>query len=144
MSTHDDLLQLCAEMHVAGEKLTYETLRNRRGGGSRRDLSGALRAWHQQRARVMADIALKLPDDLAASGAGFVNALWNSMAGRVAERLQDIRLEADVGAHHADQEIDHLHKMIAEQLTEIERLKLQINRFERQSQKGQKSDQTSE
>lgn len=142
MSAHDELLKLCAEMHVAGEKLTYATLGDRRGGGSRRDLSKALRAWHQQRADLLADTALDLPDDIADAGKDFVNALWISMSKRVAERLQDIRLEAGIAANHADQEIDHLHKLLGEQHTEIEKLKHQIERLELQLKRDQEPDQT--
>lgn len=47
MSVHDDLLALCRAMHDCGERITYETLRARRGHGSRRDLARALRAWRQ-------------------------------------------------------------------------------------------------
>jgi len=45
MSVHDELVALCRDMHVAGEHLTYAALLRRRGGGSRRDIARALRAW---------------------------------------------------------------------------------------------------
>jgi hypothetical protein len=45
MSVHDELLALCRDMHAAGEPLTYAALLRRRGGGSRRDIARALRAW---------------------------------------------------------------------------------------------------
>ena len=45
MSVHDELVALCRDMHAAGETLTYTALLRRRGGGSRRDIARALRAW---------------------------------------------------------------------------------------------------
>jgi hypothetical protein len=45
MSVHDELVALCRDMHAAGETLTYASLLARRGGGSRRDIARALRAW---------------------------------------------------------------------------------------------------
>jgi len=45
MSVHDELLALCRDLHAAGERLTYAALLRRRGGGSRRDIARALRAW---------------------------------------------------------------------------------------------------
>jgi hypothetical protein len=45
MSVHDELVALCRNMHAAGETLTYAALLRRRGGGSRRDIARALRAW---------------------------------------------------------------------------------------------------
>lgn len=45
MSVHDELLALCRDIHAAGESLTYASLIARRGGGSRRDIARALRAW---------------------------------------------------------------------------------------------------
>lgn len=45
MSVHDELLALCRDMHAAGETPTYASLLARRGGGSRRDIARALRAW---------------------------------------------------------------------------------------------------
>lgn len=45
MSVHDELIALCRDMHAAGEHLTYAALLRRRGGGSRRDIARALRAW---------------------------------------------------------------------------------------------------
>lgn len=48
MSAHDELLRLCAAMYADGERMTYETLRTRHGGGSRRDIARALKTWRQQ------------------------------------------------------------------------------------------------
>jgi len=45
MSVHDELLAFCRDMHAAGDPLTYAALLRRRGGGSRRDIARALRAW---------------------------------------------------------------------------------------------------
>jgi len=45
MSVHDELVALCRNMHAAGETPTYALLLARRGGGSRRDIARALRAW---------------------------------------------------------------------------------------------------
>ena len=45
MSVHDELVALCRDMHAAGERLTYAALLKRRGGGSKRDIARALRAW---------------------------------------------------------------------------------------------------
>ena len=57
MSVHDDLLALCRDMHTAGESLTYAKLRARRGGGSRRDIAQALRAWQQENPEIPAAVA---------------------------------------------------------------------------------------
>ena len=48
MSVHDEFMALCHDMHAAGEPLTYAALHARRGGGSRRDIARALRAWKQE------------------------------------------------------------------------------------------------
>lgn len=45
MSVYDELVALCRDMHAAGERLTYAALLKRRGGGSKRDIARALRAW---------------------------------------------------------------------------------------------------
>lgn len=45
MTAHDELIALCRNMQAAGETPTYASLLARRGGGSRRDLARALRAW---------------------------------------------------------------------------------------------------
>lgn len=45
MSVHDELVALCRDMRAAGERLTYAALLKRRGGGSKRDIARALRAW---------------------------------------------------------------------------------------------------
>jgi len=52
MSVHDELVALCRDMHAAGETLTYAALLRRRGGGSRRDIARALRAWRLENPKV--------------------------------------------------------------------------------------------
>lgn len=48
MSVHDELITLCRDMNAAGQMLTYETLRARRGGGSRRDIAQAIQVWRAE------------------------------------------------------------------------------------------------
>lgn len=70
MSVHDELLALCRDMHATGETPTYASLLARRGGGSRRDIARALRAWR-----------LENPDGPRAA---------RGRPSRVAARLRDI------------------------------------------------------
>ncbi len=49
MSVHDELMALCRRMRAAGEIITYEELKARRGGiGSRRDIAKALKAFREE------------------------------------------------------------------------------------------------
>lgn len=48
MPVQDELLSLCAMMHADGVPLNYDTLRARRGRGSRRDIGQALRIFREQ------------------------------------------------------------------------------------------------
>lgn len=52
MSVHDELVEMCREMHAAGDTVTYKALHERRGRGSRRDIARAIKAWHAQSIRV--------------------------------------------------------------------------------------------
>lgn len=133
MSVHDDLLALCAEMHATGLKLTYEAIRERRGGGSRRDISRALRSWHRQRAQLLAESAFDRPDDVTVAGGVFAENLWSMISERLSERLREVVMEADLVEFHATQEVDHLHALLGEQLNEIDRLKAELSRLERGS-----------
>ena len=47
MTVQDEILALCTKMHAAGEVVTYEAIRSRRGGGSKRDISQALKGWRK-------------------------------------------------------------------------------------------------
>jgi len=129
LAVHDELLALCADMHAAGERLTYDALRDRRGGGSRRDIARALRVWHARRARFLAETALDLPDDIREEAGAFGARMWARMAGRFADRIQDMQTEADLSAHHAEQEIAHLHTLLSESLTKIDQLEAKIARM---------------
>lgn len=131
MTVHDELLALCAEMHAEGAKLSYDAIRTRRGGGSRRDISKALLAWHQKRTRDLSDVALELSEDVERLGAEFARSLWVAMAQQAAEKLQEVRSEADITAHFADEEIAHLHAIIGGQLSEIDGLKARIEKLEK-------------
>lgn len=122
MTVHAELMALCAEMHAAGMKLTYEAIRERRGGGSKRDISHALRSWHVQRARLLAATAPIPPDELNAVGAELVAKLW----ARVVEEFSQCLIEMQVDAHHGEEEVAHLHKLLGEQNDEIDRLKAEI------------------
>lgn len=132
MTVHDELLALCAEMYAEGAKLTYDSIRARRGGGSRRDISRALLAWHQKRTRDLSDVALEISEDVERLGAEFARSLWVAMAQQAAEKLQDVKTEAEITAHYADEEIAHLHGIIGDQLTEIDGLKARIEKLEKQ------------
>lgn len=129
MSVHDELLALCDEMHSIGLKLTYEAIRERRGGGSRRDISRALCSWHCQRANVLADSAFDRPDDVTIAGGTFAENLWSMISERLSERLREVVMEANLVEFHATQEIDHLHALLAEQLNEIDQLKAQVRQL---------------
>lgn len=48
MAVQDKIIALCSEMHAAGEVVSYEAIRSRRGGGSKRDISEALKVWREQ------------------------------------------------------------------------------------------------
>lgn len=52
MSVHDELVEMCRQMHAAGDAVTYKALLERRGRGSRRDIARAINAWHEQSYRV--------------------------------------------------------------------------------------------
>ncbi len=131
MTVHDELLALCHEMHAEGAKLTYDSIRARRGGGSRRDISRALLAWHQQRARDLSAVAIDLSEDVERLGAEFVRSLWSAMAKKVADKLQEVKAETQIAAHYADDEIAHLHGIIGDQLNEIDAMKARIQELEK-------------
>lgn len=131
MTVHDELLALCHEMHAEGAKLTYDSIRARRGGGSRRDISRALLAWHQQRARDLSGVALEFSEDVERLGAEFVRSLWSAMVQQAAEKLLEVKTEAEITAHYADEEIAHLHAIIGDQLSEIDALKAHIEKLEK-------------
>ena len=123
MTVHDDLMALCAEMHAAGVKLTYEAIRERRGGGSKRDISYALRSWHVHRARLLAASATDAPVEFKAAGEELLAKLWTVMAEPFSVRL----IEMQINAHHAEEEVAYLHKLLGEQSHEIDRLKAEIS-----------------
>ena len=125
MSVHDDLLELCTEMQRAGMKLTYDSVRERRGGGSRRDISKALREWQRRRIDEAAKAALRIPHNAAGAG-GSAAQLWTVFIDQLTEALDDLKVEAAVLVHDADQEVEQLHQIIGGQLDEIDRLKLEI------------------
>ena len=129
MSVHDEFLALCAEMHAAGERLTYDALRHRRGGGSKRDIAEALRVWHAQRARLLAETALDLPDDIREEGGAFGARMWARMADRFADRIRDMQTEADLSAHHAKEESAHLHTLLSDSLNKIDQLEAKLARL---------------
>ena len=136
MSVHDEILALCAEMNAQGVKITYEAVRSRRGGGSRRDISRALRAWHSSRAQILSDTAFDRPENIATIANGvvdqLVNQMWSAMTDAMTDRIRDLKMEADLIEHHADQEIAHFRDIIGQQLREIDDLKARISRFERE------------
>lgn len=129
MTVHDELIALCAEMHAAGHRLTYDALRERRGGGSRRDIARALRVWHAQRARLLAETALDLPEDVREEAGAFGARMWVRMADRFADRIRDMQTEADLSAHHAEQEIAHLHTLLSDSLNKIDQLEAELARL---------------
>ncbi|MBB75663.1 MAG: hypothetical protein CMJ75_14250 [Planctomycetaceae bacterium] len=49
MAVHDEIVALCTEMDAAGERITYDAILARRGGGSRRDIAKGVRAWRKAR-----------------------------------------------------------------------------------------------
>jgi len=126
MSVHEDLLELCTAMHRAGIKLTYENILERRGGGSRRDISQALREWQRQRVEDATRIALKMPDDIASGADELAHQVWSAVIAQLQEALDDIKVETAVMAHDADQEVEQLHRIISDQLDEIDRLKSEV------------------
>lgn len=130
VTVHDELLALCTQMHAEGAKLTYDAVRTRRGGGSKRDISKALLVWHQKRTRDLSVVALDLSAEVERLGAGFVRSLWSAMAQQAAEKLQEVRTEAEIVTYYADDEIAHLHGIIGYQLNEIDALKMQIKKLE--------------
>lgn len=129
MSVHEDLLELCAEMHRTGIKLTYDNIRERRGGGSRRDISKALREWQRQRVEEATRIALKMPDDIASGTDELVHQVWSAVIAQLQEALDDVKVEIVTMAHDADQEADQLHRIILELMDEIDQLKLEIEQI---------------
>lgn len=131
VTVHDELLVLCHEMHAEGAKLTYDSIRARRGGGSRRDISRALLAWHQGRTRDLSDVALELSEDVERLGVEFVRSAWSALAQQAAEKLREVKSEAEITAHYADEEIAHLHGVIGTQLSEIDDLKAHIKKLEK-------------
>lgn len=126
MTVHDEILALCAEMHTAGERLTYNGLLARRGGGSRRDIARALRVWHAQRARLLGETALDLPDDIREEGGAFGARMWVRMADLFADRIRDVQTEVVVSAYHAEQEIAHLHELLSDSLNKIDQLEAKL------------------
>jgi hypothetical protein len=48
------------------------------------------------------------------------------------DRIRDLKMEADLIEHHADQEIAHFRDIIGQQLLEIDDLKARISRLERE------------
>jgi hypothetical protein len=134
MSVHDEILALCAEMHARGVKITYNAVRDRRGGGSRRDISRALRAWHSARAQILAETAFDRRENIATIANGIVGHLvdqmWSAMTDAMADRIRDLKMEADLIEHYADQEIVHFRDIISKQLREIDDLKAKIIRIE--------------
>jgi hypothetical protein len=129
LSVHDEFLALCAEMHAAGERLTYDALRDRRGGGSKRDIARALRVWHARRARFLAETALDLPEDVREEGGAFGARMWVRMADRFVDRIRDMQTEADLSAHHAEEEIAHLHTLLSDSLNKIDQLEAKLARL---------------
>ena len=129
MSVHEDLIELCTEMHRTGIKLTYESIRERRGGGSRRDISKALREWQRQRVVEATRIALRMPDDIASGADELVHQVWSAVIAQLQEALNDVNIETAVMIHDADQEVEQLHKIICEQMDEIESLRLDIEQM---------------
>jgi hypothetical protein len=136
MSVHDEILALCAEMHAQGVKITYNAVRDRRGGGSRRDISRALRAWHSARAQLLSDTVFDRPENIATIANGVVDHLvdqmWSAMTDAMTDRIREMKIEADLIEHHADQEIAHFRDIISKQLREIDDLKARISRLERE------------
>lgn len=129
MAIHDELLALCAEMHAAGERLTYDALRARRGGGSRRDIGRALFGWHAQRADLLAKTALDLPEDIREAGGLFAARMWDRMAKRFAHRIQEMQTDAYLSAYHAEEEIAHLHSLLGDYVLKTERLEAELARL---------------
>lgn len=134
MSVHDEILALCAEMHAQGVKITYEAVRDRRGGGSRRDISRALRSWHSARAQILSDTVFDRPENIATIANGVVDHLvdqmWSAMTDAMTDRIREMKMEADLIEHHADQEIAHFHEIIGDRLREINDLKAKITHLE--------------
>lgn len=129
MSVHEDLLELCAEMHRTGIKLTYENIRERRGGGSRRDISKALREWQRQRVEKATRLALRMPDDIASEADELVHQVWSAVLAQLQEAFDDVKVETVVMAYNADQEIEQLHRIILDQMDEIDQLKLEVEQI---------------
>lgn len=125
-------------MHAAGERLTYDTLRDRRGGGSKRDIARALRVWHARRAEALGEIAFDMPEDIKEEAGAFGVRLWSMVTDRVADRLLDLQVEMKLIEHHADEEIAYFHKIIGDQLTEIDELTAKITRLERERKRQSK------
>ncbi|MFG6664795.1 DNA-binding protein [Sulfitobacter sp. 916] len=129
MAVQDELLALCTELHASGIKLSYDTILKARGRGSRRDIAAALREWHRRRAREIASASLAMPDHISAMGSDVVTGLWSAMEGEFAELRKEVTLEANLLEAHAQEEIEHLHRIIGEQHEEIQRLRNEVDRL---------------
>ncbi|WP_372923021.1 DNA-binding protein [Roseovarius sp.] len=129
MTVHDELIALCAEMHAAGERLTYNAILERRGGGSKRDIRKALQTWHAQRAHLLAEVALDMPEDVKEEAGAFGVRLWSQIVDRVAERIREMQTEADLSAYHAEQEIAQLHTLLSDSLNKIAQLESELARL---------------
>lgn len=128
MAVHDELLALCADMHAAGERLTYDAILDRRGRGSKRDIRKALQTWHAQRAHLLAEVALDMPEDVQEEAGAFGVRLWSQIVDRVAERIREMQTEAALSAYYADEEIAHLHTLLSDSLNKIDRLEAKLAR----------------
>jgi gas vesicle protein len=113
-------------MHAAGERLTYDALRDRRGGGSKRDIGKALRTWHAQRAQLLAEVALDMPEDVREEGGALAARLWSRITDRISERIRDIRTEVEISTYHAEQEIAHLHELLSDSHETIDQLQSEL------------------
>lgn len=126
MAVHDEILALCSELHRTGIDLTYDTIRNARGRGSRRDIAAALREWHRRRAQEVASAALVMPDHITAMGNNMISALWAAMEHEFAEMRREASVDIDLIELHASKEIDHLHQIIGDQHSELEQLRAEV------------------
>lgn len=126
MAAHDEILELCAELHKSGAKLTYDTIREARGRGSRRDISAALREWRHRQTQAITAASLEMPNHVAQMGDDLVKSLWSAMEKEFAQMRLEIRVETDLLAYTANEEIEELHKIISDQVDELEQLRSEI------------------
>ncbi|NKX40283.1 hypothetical protein HGG71_02240 [Rhodobacteraceae bacterium R_SAG2] len=135
MAVQDEILALCAELHKSNIELRYDTIRSARGRGSRRDIAAALREWHRRRAKEAASAELKMPDHIAAMGGDLINTIWMAVEQEFAEMRREVTIETDLIEHYAQEEIEHLHKIIGDQHDEIERLKTEAEYLQAELEK---------